>query len=175
MGRDRADERPPDCSAASEVDPAATDSGARPASILLVDDDELNRSLVRAALARCSDPLPAAARLLEAANLAAARAILAERPVDIVLLDIRLPDGSGLELAAELSRSGKPAPPAVIALTGALETDVRSAAMSAGCTAVLGKPYRVASLCELINAELSRRAAPRSRDAAGISEITANQ
>jgi signal transduction histidine kinase/DNA-binding response OmpR family regulator len=173
MGNDRADELPPDCAPASEAGPAGTDSAGRPARILLVDDDELNRALVRAALTRCTDPLPAAARLLEAADLAAARAILAEGPVDIVLLDIRLPDGNGLELAAELSRSGNPAPPAVIALTGALGPDLRSAAMSAGCTAALGKPYQVASLCELISAELSHRAAQRSRDAAGISEITA--
>lgn len=175
MGRDRADGRPPDCSPASgAAGSAAAGSGGRTASILLVDDDKLNRALVRAALTRCTDPLPAAARLLEAADLAGARAILAEGPVDIVLLDIRLPDGSGLELAAELSRSGRPAPPAVIALTGALEPDLRSAAMSAGCTAVLGKPYRAASLCELISAELSHRAAQCSREAAGISEIIAN-
>ncbi len=160
MGNHRADEQPPDCASASMAgDLSQPGAGARPAIILLVDDDEPNRALVRAALARCTDPLPAAAQLLEAADLAGARAILAESPADIVLLDMRLPDGSGLELAAELSRSGKPDPPAIVALTGALEPELRSAAMSAGCTAALGKPYRVASLCELINAELRGRAA----------------
>jgi two-component system, OmpR family, KDP operon response regulator KdpE len=160
MASDRAGGQRPDCSPASRAaDPSASGSSVRPPSILLVDDDELNRTLVRTVLARSTDPPLGAAQLLEAADLAGARAILAERPVDMVLLDMRLPDGSGLELAAELKRSGKPDPPAVIALTGTLEPDMRGAAMSAGCTAALGKPYHVASLRELINAELCRRAA----------------
>ena len=78
---------------------ATPQGGAR---ILLVEDDTLNRALVRAVLARCADPELQGVCLVEAGDLAQARAALAGAPVDVVLLDLGLPDGSGLELAAEL-------------------------------------------------------------------------
>lgn len=159
MAGDRADAQPPDCSSGTEADDApARNSAGRGSRILLVDDDDLNRALVRTALSRSADPRLRSALLLEAADLAGAHAALAEGRVDMVLLDVRLPDGSGLELAAELNRAGGPSPPTVVALTGAMEPAMRSAALAAGCAAALGKPYRVSSLCELITAELYRQA-----------------
>lgn len=146
----------------------AWESRAPGVRILHVDDDELNRALVRTALARSADPLLRTARLIEAADLARARAVLAEGPVDVVLLDMRLPDGSGLALATEMQRADAAAPPILVALTGGVEPDQRGAALAAGCTAVLTKPYPVASLCDLLVAHLRRRAAPgRAGSAAG--------
>lgn len=69
----------------------ARESPAPGVRILHVDDDELNRALVRTALARSAAPLLRTARLIEAADLAHAPAVLAEGPVDVVLLDMRLP------------------------------------------------------------------------------------
>jgi CheY-like chemotaxis protein len=116
--------------------------------ILLVEDDELNHALVRAIVARAADPVLSGAHVVAAGSLARARAALAEGAFDVVLLDMRLPDGSGLDLAAEL-RSGDRAPPAVIALSGAA-TEQRDAALAAGCVAVLGKPYSPADLSSLL-------------------------
>jgi DNA-binding NarL/FixJ family response regulator len=48
----------------------------------------------------------------EADTLQSARAVLRSSPADVVLLDIRLPDGSGFELAAELA--GRPGSPIVV-------------------------------------------------------------
>ena len=138
----------------------ASDSRVPGVRILHVDDDDLNRALVRTALARSAEPLLRTARLIEAADLAHARAVLAEGPVDVVLLDMRLPDGSGLALATELKQADATAPPILVALTGAVEPDQRRAALAAGCTAVLIKPYPVASLCDLLVAHLRRRAGP---------------
>ena len=138
----------------------ARDSPVPGVRILHVDDDDLNRALVRTALARSAEPLLRTARLIEAADLARARAVLAGGPVDVVLLDIRLPDGSGLALAAEMKQADAAAPPILVALTGAAEADQRGAALAAGCTAVLIKPYPVASLCDLLVAQLRRRAGP---------------
>lgn len=121
--------------------------------VLLVEDDELNQALVRAILARSANPVLRAVQLATAGSLAQARVALAADSIDIVLLDMRLPDGSGLELAAELQRHSDRVPPAVIALSGAA-TEQREAALAAGCVAVLGKPYSSAELASLLVAHL---------------------
>jgi two-component system, OmpR family, KDP operon response regulator KdpE len=122
------------------------------ARILLVEDDDLNQQLVRKVLARSGDPVLRGARLVQVASLAEARAALAGSAVDVVLLDMNLPDGSGLSLAAEVQRTGSG--PAMVALTGA-GPEQGDAALAAGCTAVLGKPYQAAQLCALVCAALS--------------------
>jgi two-component system, OmpR family, KDP operon response regulator KdpE len=123
------------------------------AGILLVEDDELSRTLVRVWLARSTEPALRDARLLEAGTLAQARTALMSRGFDIVLLDMHLPDGSGLSLAAELEQLVGLPRPAVVALSGAAEQE-RSALFAAGCTAVLSKPYTAADLYELLTAHL---------------------
>lgn len=61
-------------------------------NILLVEDDETNRKLVRVILAGKNY------RILEAASVAAAMEILKQERPDLLLLDIRLGDGNGLDL-----------------------------------------------------------------------------
>ena len=121
--------------------------------ILLVEDDELNQALVRAILARSASLVLREAQLATAGSLAQARAALASDAIDIVLLDMRLPDGSGLDLAAELQRRRDQVSPAVIALSGAA-SEQREAALAAGCVAVLGKPYGAAELAGLLVAHV---------------------
>ncbi len=123
--------------------------------ILLVEDDDLNQALVRAILARSADPVLRGAQVVAAGSLAQARGTLAADVIDVVLLDMRLPDGSGLDLAAELQRRGDRASPVVIALSGAA-AEQRDAALAAGCVAVLGKPYGPAELSSLLAAHLSQ-------------------
>ena len=118
------------------------------ARILLVEDDDLNRRLVRTVLARSGDPVLRSACLVQAASLAEARAALATSAVDVVLLNMSLPDGNGLSLATEVQRTGSGGP-AIVALTGA-GPEQGDAALAAGCTAVLGKPYKAAQLCALV-------------------------
>src|SRR5580692_5174107 len=108
--------------------------------------------MVPAILARSDQPHLRDARVSVAGTLAQARAVLAERHIDLVLLDMRLPDGSGLPLAAELRDQKGPAI-AVIALTGA-PAEHGDDALAAGCVAVLGKPYRLAELRDLVAAHL---------------------
>ena len=72
--------------------------------ILALDDDPVNMSLIRAIVSRASDPAVQGATMHEATTLAAARAVLAREPIDILLLDVHLPDGLGLDLATDLRR-----------------------------------------------------------------------
>ncbi|GAA0744817.1 response regulator [Dactylosporangium roseum] len=121
--------------------------------VLLVEDEELNRVLVRAILARASDDAVRTVELVEAGSLASARTALADGPVDVVLLDVNLPDGNGLTLAADLRELGDR--PQVIALTASVLPHERAAAMSAGCDAFLDKPYAAQDLVDLLSTHLT--------------------
>lgn len=75
-----------------------------PHTALIVDDEALARSNLQLALAehpgwRCAG---------SCMNAAEARVALAEREVDLLLLDIQMPRQNGLSLAAELCRGAKP-------------------------------------------------------------------
>lgn len=134
-----------------------------PLRILAVDDDPLNRALIRAILVRASDPVVRAAVIHEAATLAEGRAMLAREPVDLVLLDMHLPDGLGLSLAAELRTQPPEARPAVLALTASVLPAEQQAALDAGCDAFLAKPYLAAALV----AAIGELVALRGTDPAG--------
>ncbi len=117
--------------------------------ILLVEDEELNRALVRAVLARAEVAAVREAEVLEARNLSAARDHLGSTDVDLILLDMNLPDGNGLTLAHELATGGVPdgrARPKVVAVTASVLPQDRAAAIEAGCDGFLDKPYAAADL-----------------------------
>lgn len=82
----------------------------RRAVILYVEDEAPNRALLRAVVARAGDATVRSATLLEAPDLATARHVLATEPVDLVLLDVRLPDGNGLDLARAIRDGEAPRP-----------------------------------------------------------------
>jgi two-component system KDP operon response regulator KdpE len=120
--------------------------------VLLVEDEELNRVLVRAILARATDDVIREIELVEAGSLQLARDALTASPVDVILLDVNLPDGNGLSLAADLS--AQPGRPQVIALTASVLPHERAAAMSAGCDAFLDKPYGAQDLLKILASHL---------------------
>jgi two-component system KDP operon response regulator KdpE len=117
--------------------------------ILLVEDNELNRSLVRAIISRAAEPRLRSADLVEAQTVEQAKDALAgPGTFDVVLLDVHLPDGSGLEIARELA--DHPDRPVVVALTAAAMAREQTAAMDAGCDTFLAKPYTSADLIQTI-------------------------
>lgn len=85
-------------------------------------------------------------RIVDVADGASARAALREHDVNLLLTDVDLPDGSGLDLAREALRQNPGLP--VIVCSGHDLTDV---AGSLGPTAhVLGKPFELDDLEALI-------------------------
>jgi CheY-like chemotaxis protein len=122
---------------------------ATPVRILLVEDNELNRSLVRAILSRTRNPALLATTLVEASDLAEARKALADGAFDVALLDVHLPDGSGLTLAGEITSRGT-GRPAIVALTAAALPREQAAAIEAGCDTFLAKPYTSGELVDAI-------------------------
>ena len=120
---------------------------------LVVDDDFAVAAVHRAFL----DTLPEFTVVGEAhRGMDALRAVEELHP-DLVLLDIHLPDISGLEVLARLrARSG--APVDVIAITAAREVETVRQAMSRGVDHYLVKPFTRVAFLERMNAYLAQRA-----------------
>ncbi len=114
-------------------------AAAYTARILHVEDEELNRALLRAVLQRAPDSQLRSAALLEARTLAQARAILTEQTIDLVLLDVRLPDGTGLELVREIKARDPGL--GVVVMSASVLPEERDEAIRAGCDAFVAKPY----------------------------------
>jgi signal transduction histidine kinase/CheY-like chemotaxis protein len=96
-----------------------------------------------------------------ASTLAAASAALGRGPFDLLISDIELPDGTGLELIGPARRAGVLAG---IALSGfGTDEDVRES-LAAGFSAHLNKPVTVATLATALAAAL----AAAGRDADGV-------
>jgi two-component system OmpR family response regulator len=83
-----------------------------------------------------------------------ARAVMLDGKVDVVVLDLALPDGTGVELCEEL-RSSRNAVP-ILMLTAHSEVSERVRSLDAGADDFLGKPFAVAELRARVRA-LGRR------------------
>jgi two-component system OmpR family response regulator len=70
-------------------------------------------------------------------------------PVDIMLLDLSLPDGDGLEVLGSLN-ARQCAPGATLAMTGRDDSETRRRCLEAGCADVLLKPLPIADLLRQI-------------------------
>ena len=128
-------------------------------TILLVEDEALNRTLVKAVLSRAEIAAVRQAEILDASTLATARRQLADEEVDLILLDMNLPDGNGLTLARELASGGMPSgrpKPVVVAVTASVLPQDRAAAIEAGCDGFLDKPYAAADLVAVVAEHLPR-------------------
>ncbi len=134
--------------------------------ILLVEDETINRDLIRAALSRARHPALADVELVEVDSIAGARARLAELEIDLVLLDVQLSDGSGLILAREIVQLGQPRP-AIVALSAGVLPEQRAAADEAGCDSFLAKPVSMTTLYDELATLLSRAQAVRAAGSAG--------
>jgi DNA-binding NtrC family response regulator len=109
---------------------------AHPPSALVIDDDREFRESVALLVQR------EGFLVREADTVAAARERLAEAPADIVLVDLSLPDGDGLELAADEAAS----PSAFVVITGHASVDSAVDALRRGALDYLSKPVDRARL-----------------------------
>jgi two-component system response regulator AlgR len=112
--------------------------------VLIADDEELARLRMRSLLADCA--APAAEVVAEAASGPEALHQLSTTPVDLVLLDIRMPGLDGLQLAERLRRL--PDPPRVVFVTAHAEHALQ--AFDIDAVDYLTKPVRRARLQEAL-------------------------
>ena len=115
-----------------------------PLRILLVDDHEVVRAGVRMLL----EHRPNMTIVGEAATAAAAIAEAARTSPDVVIMDVRLPDGSGVEACREI-RSARPAT-RVLMLTSFADEEAVDASVMAGASGYLLKQTRSTELIHAI-------------------------
>ena len=84
----------------------------------------------------------------------AATAALATEPFDLVVLDLGLPDGDGLDLLRRLRREGRELP--VLVLTARDTVDDRVRGLDGGADDYLVKPFDLAELCARARALVRR-------------------
>jgi two-component system response regulator PilR (NtrC family) len=111
-------------------------------SALVVDDERDIRELLVLTLGRMG------IRVDTAADLAGARAQLGSEKYDLCLTDMRLPDGSGLELVSQISQRYPDTPVAMITAYGNVEAAVD--ALKAGAFDFVTKPVDLAVLRRLV-------------------------
>ena len=113
---------------------------------LILDDEPDIRELLEITLARMDIDTRSAA------NLKAARDLLAAQHFDLCLTDMRLPDGDGLELVRHIQQHHNDTPVAVITAHGSMETAVE--ALKAGAFDFVSKPVDLHVLRNLITTAL---------------------
>jgi len=129
-----------------------------PSRILVVDDDEAGRYVKLRALRGCGY------EMLEATTGAEALRQVAEAQPDIVLLDVRLPDISGLEVCRRIKAEH---PGTVVLQTSAafVRPSDRASALSGGADSYLIEPMEPEELVASVGALLRmRRAEQELRD-----------
>ncbi|NIJ18411.1 two-component system nitrogen regulation response regulator GlnG [Sphingomonas naasensis] len=118
-------------------------------SVLIVDDDAAIRTVVAAALKRAGH------RVTTAASIAELRRALAAGVPDVLVTDVVLPDGNGLDEAAGLASAHPDLPIIVFSAQNTLATAVR--ATEVGAFDYLPKPFDLDVLGQAVRGAIARR------------------
>jgi two-component system, NtrC family, response regulator PilR len=125
--------------------------------VLVVDDEADLRELLQITLISMGFDVDLAASIGEAKRL------LAQNTYALCLTDMRLPDGTGIELVEQINRALEPMPVAVITAYGSADTAV--AALKAGAFDYLSKPIALDNLRTLVRAAVQVDAMPATSTA----------
>ena len=117
--------------------------------VLVVDDHDLNLKLLERLLEREGREVRAAT------SLAAAERALAEEQPAMIVLDLNLPDGSGLDLTRKLKAEPRTASIPIVACTAAVTPSDEDRALEAGCDAFVAKPIDLQHFSAVISSILS--------------------
>ncbi|MEZ5995183.1 MAG: response regulator [Hyphomonadaceae bacterium] len=134
----------------------AFDALGRPPHLLLVDDDDRIRELLKRYLAG------AGARVSAAADAASARRLLDGMDFDLLILDVTMPVEDGFSLAESVRRTSK-VPIVLLTARGMPEDRIRG--LSIGADDYVAKPFEPAELALRINAILRRTVSTRGEPA----------
>jgi two-component system nitrate/nitrite response regulator NarL len=134
--------------AATHTQPArtATRSLAEPLTVLIADDHPLFRRGVARAIRRH----PGLTLVGEATDGREALALIAALEPDVAVLDHRMPELSGVDVAAHLRLRPEPSRTAVLVLSAFEEDDIVSRAMAGGAAGYVGKTASQGEICDAI-------------------------
>ncbi|HZU21986.1 MAG TPA: response regulator [Terriglobales bacterium] len=113
-------------------------------TILVADDNEANRELISVILQRQGY------EVLEAPDGREALAIITRRRLDLVLLDIHMPELDGFETVRAIRQSEQSRRLPVVALTASAMAGDAEQALARGFTAYLAKPYEISAVISLV-------------------------
>lgn len=119
----------------------------RHGTILVIEDDRTLCALVASELRECGY------EVVEATSGSDGLAHAAQRPFDLVLLDLNLPDVDGLEVAERLRDDELP----ILMMTARADVESRLAGLYAGASDYLPKPFDVRELMARVHARLRDR------------------
>jgi DNA-binding NtrC family response regulator len=122
-----------------------------PARVLIVDDEALIRWALGESLRT------AGFDTLEAGTRSAAEQLIADdaEPIDAALVDLKLPDGSGL-LVLERLQASRPGCPSIL-MTAYGSDESADAAAKHGAVAVVSKPFDLGDIMRLLGSALQGR------------------
>ncbi len=132
--------------------------------VLIVDDDRYIRMTLGEALRGWNYTT------IEASNVEDAKSVFSEEEPIIVLLDIDLPDGSGLEVLNEIKKQNPET--IVIMITGNISVPNVVAALRGGAHDFIGKPIRLEELRVTLRNSLETRQLRREVKAARRERLT---
>jgi response regulator of citrate/malate metabolism len=140
-------------------------------SVLIVEDEPLIAEAHRTYLGRLEGfSVAGVAHTARDAMRAASEAAASDAPIDLVLLDIGLPDANGIALASAMSGL-RPAPD-IIAITSERDLEMVRAAVGHGALAYLLKPFTFAAFRDRMERyRRYREALPAGTDAASQAEV----
>jgi two-component system, cell cycle response regulator DivK len=113
-------------------------------TILYVEDDLNNRNLVRRVLE--ADGY----QLVEAANASQAMKSLQNHKVDLILMDINMPEVDGYSLTTQIKANNHFAKIPIVAITANVMRGDRERSLEAGCDGYIQKPIDIDLLSQQI-------------------------
>ena len=122
-------------------------------NILLLEDDAALGSGIQLALQN------QAVQITLCITLEQARRAFSRSPFDLLILDVNLPNGSGLELLREIRKSGNV--PVILLTANDMEMDIVTG-LESGADDYITKPFSLAVLRARVNAQLRRGAHPQA-------------
>ena len=133
-------------------------TGGESGTILVVDDDPQALDII--------------SRLLQAQNFRTVTATsgpkgleaVRKHVIDVILLDVMMPDMDGLAVCRELMKDEQTSSIPVILLTGKDDHETRAAGMTLGVSEFLTKPVNKTELYLRVRTQLHSRAAAREMD-----------
>jgi DNA-binding NarL/FixJ family response regulator len=159
------------------IDPASRAASARPIRVLIADDHEV----VRIGLAALLDGQPGLSVVAQAGTGADAVRLARQHRPDVVVMDIRMPNGSGIDACRTITEELEGTP--VIMLTSHADSDALFAAIDAGASGYVLKRVGSGELIDavrtvaaggsLLDPAVTRRVLDRLRNASRLEEAGA--
>lgn len=105
------------------------------ANILIIDDEKAIREMMQSMISRLGYNIFTAGTIKQGSEL------MDNHPIDIVFLDIFLPDGNGLEMLPKIKQN--PSSPEVVIITGAGSDEAAELAIKNGAWSYIQKPLSI--------------------------------